>query len=198
MRLAGVVFLILACAGCGGSGAAPTAPSLPVRQPPTFLTGQYYLQLTAYDFSDNPLVPACAAYIGVPHAGKFVTVALTVVRENSDWVGRPAPGTGDLELRFHDAGIVGFGERTFSGTLRGRATDQEMPFSPLPSNGVTVSVSGSGPGGAAVIEGRTAFVNNANTLTGRALGQFRFEDEAGVAATCGTVSVHIIVPNIGT
>lgn len=196
MRLRGVVVLALLCAGCGGAE-APTSPTPPVPDSPSFLTGQYYLQLNAFDFSDNPQIPACPGFIGVPRAGKSVTVVLTVTREGAEWVGRPSTGGADMELRFRETGVTLFG-RTFSGTLRGRGSDQQLPFFPAPPpNGVSVSVAGTAPGAAAIVEGQTLGHGRANTLTGRAMGEFRFDDAAGALATCGTVAVHInvIVPN---
>jgi hypothetical protein len=186
--------LSLALAGCSGSSS--TAPTLgPLeRVTPQFSIGRYMLQMTAPDFSSDPLIPACAGSIGVPRAGKSVTVELTVIKDGVEWVGRAAGAQADIELRFRDAGELPFGRRALVGTIRGQATDMGIPglFDP---RDVSVAVAGNVQNGAALLDGQTAFLYSVSTLVGRAAGDFRFRDSAGNVGACPAVSININAPN---
>jgi hypothetical protein len=187
--------LVIGMAGCGGSSpAAPSPGGGPVGQAvPQFSTGRYLLRMTAFDLSSDPLVPACPGSFGVPRAGKSVVVHLTVVREGVEWVGRTSGAAADLELRFRDAGELEFGRRALAGTIRGQAPDMGLPGLLDPGD-VSVTVAGTAATGA-LLDAQTAFSFAVNTLVGRAVGEFRFQDSAGNAATCSVVSIHINAPN---
>ena len=148
------------------------------------------LKITAYDFSTDPLVPACAGSFGVP-VTKIVTLQLTVVKDGAEWVGRTSNPAADIEMRFRDAGQLPFGERAFTGSIRGQAPDMGF-LGVVPPGDVSVTVSGTGAS-AAVMDGRTLASLSVDTLTGRAVGEFRFHDSAGHVATCPAVSVWMNV-----
>ena len=148
--------------------------------------------MIAYDFSTDPLVPACPGSFSVP-VNKFVTLQLTVVKDGAEWVGRTSNAAADIEMRFRDAGEPAFGERAFTGTIRGQTPDMGLPGL-LPPGDVSVTVSGTGATGA-VLNGRTLASFSVKTLTGRAVGEFRFHDSAGHVATCPAVSVQMNVQN---
>ena len=176
--------LFLAIAGCGGP--APTAPSQgdPNAPGPEFATGRYRLKMIAFDVSSDPLLLPCPAWLGVPSIGKSVTLELDVVKDGAEWVGRPSGAAGDLEVRFRDAGELPAGRRAIAGSIRGRAPDMGIPGSVAPRD-VSMTVAGTG----AVLDAQTAFKVAVDTLTGRAVGEFRFHDSVGDVVSCPSVSV---------
>jgi hypothetical protein len=90
-------------------------------------------------------------------------------------MGRPAVRRrGDIEVRFRDAGELPTGRRAIAGSIRGQAPDMGIPGSVAPRD-VSVTVAGTGTTGACC-DGQTAFSVAVDTLTGRAVGTFRFNE----------------------
>ena len=135
-----------------------------------------------------PEIPACVGPFGVPRSGKTVIALLQVVKEGPEWVGRATAATDEIELRFKDEGQGSLGRRRFAGTIRGRARHAGVPGLVDPRD-VTVTI-----GGAAVVEGETAFIANFSTLVGTARGDFQFSDSGGAIGNCNVVSIHINAP----
>jgi hypothetical protein len=183
--------LSLAIAGCGGSSPTTPSPGGSDSPGPQFATGRYRLKMIAFDVSSDPLLLPCPAWLGVPSIGKSVTLELDVVKDGVEWVGRPSGAAGDVEVRFSDAGQLPTGRRAIAGSIRGQAPDMGIPGSVAPRD-VSVTVAGTGATGA-VLDGQTAFSVAVDTLTGRAVGSFRFNDSVGDVVICPAVSVQMNV-----
>ena len=154
-----------------------------------FATGRYNLHMVAYDFSTNPLLPACPG--SLTRAGKSVYFQMTVVRDGVEWVGRSSGVAADIEMRFRDAGELPLGGRALSGTIRGQAPDMGFPGLIAPRD-VTVTVAGTVATGA-LFDAET--MGSVNTLIGRAVGEFRFHDSAGSVVSCPEISLQMNVQN---
>jgi hypothetical protein len=120
-----LVLMLLAAAGCRSH--APTQPSVGTEVPglSTSLNlregAQWLTLIGVTNYADLTLPPCLPP--GSPPSGTWVTTAVTVSREGSDWVARsPSAEAGTIELRFRvtRARITGI---DVHGTIRGTAFD---------------------------------------------------------------------------
>lgn len=179
--MAGCVLAVIA-ASCGGS--TPTRPTPPVATPPPAGTaslqvtpGPHVLIVTGNTFNGN-----CSAIAsGVSSIG--IAARVTVERDGSGWVARPAGAdAGDLVLRFRASGTETAVAVGIAGSATGTLTDANSALGP--PAGVRLAVDGQAELAGEHLKGATAPA----VLVGEARGTLRFGGPAGPLTTCTRVS----------
>lgn len=174
--------LALLVAACGGS--SPSSPTPPIVTPPP--GGTAALQVTpgphVLIVTGNTFNGSCSAIAGgISSIG--IAARVTVERDGSGWVARPAGAdAGDLVLRFRASGTETTVAVGIAGSATGTLTDANSALGP--PAGVRLAVDGQADVAGEQLKGATALA----VIAGEARGTLRFGGPAGALTTCTRVS----------